>query len=155
MESKRIYLLERDRVEAGAVAALIAQCGHAVVRLAHSLQDAIEVPLDAVDFALLERDLGEGTDATPVAERLSAAGIPYAFIVHPGDRTDPLLFPGAGFLRKPLTAAAIEAALELAPDELQARSIQTDAAQRRGEIALIKSGLQQAALRAGPKRGDE
>jgi len=155
MASRRVFLLERDRVEAGAVAALIAQCGHVVARLAHSLEDAMEVPLDAVEFALIERDLGDGTDATPVAERLSAAGIPYAFLVHPGDLTDPLLFPGAGFLRKPLTATAIEAMLAPAASEPpEAAPVQPDEARRRAEIALIKTKLQQTAVEAGPKDGE-
>ena len=151
MESKRIFLLERDSVEAGAVAALIAQCGHVVAGVAHSLEEAIDVSLSAVDFALLERDLGEGTDATPVAERLSAAGIPYAFIVRSGDLTDPLLFPGAGFVRKPITAAAIEAVLALRPTDATSLPADADETQRRAEIDLIKAKLQQTAERAGPE----
>ncbi len=55
MESKRVFLLERDRVEAGAVASLIEQCGHQVAGVAHSLDYAIKVQVDGLDFALLER----------------------------------------------------------------------------------------------------
>ena len=112
MEKKRVFLLERDRVEAGAVASLLELAGHEVAGVAHSLEDAVKVDVDAIDFALLERDLGDGTDATPAAEMLSVAGIPYAFIIHPGDLIDPALFPGAGFLRKPLNTMAIEAVLK-------------------------------------------
>jgi hypothetical protein len=151
MESQRVFLLERDRVEAGAAASLIEQCGHVVAKVAHALEDAMQVQPAGIDFALLERDLGDGTDATPVAELLSAAGIPYAFIVRSGDRTDPLLFPGAGFLRKPLTAAAIEAVMELGPLEATSPPAEAGEAQRRAEIELIKSKLQDTARRAGPR----
>jgi CheY-like chemotaxis protein len=150
MESQRVFLLERDRVEARAAASLIEQCGHVVAEVAHSLEDAMQVQQAAIDFALLELNLVDGTDATPVAELLSAAGIPYAFIVRSGDRTDPLLFPGAGFLRKPLTAAAIEAVVELGPLETRPSPADADEAQRRAEIKLIKSKLQDPAMRAGP-----
>lgn len=151
MQSRGIFLLERDPIEAGAVAALLAQCGHRVTRLAHSLEEAIEAPIEAVDFALLERDLGDDTDATPVAERLSAAGIPYAFIVQPDDRTEPQLFPGAGFVRRPLSSAAIEAAIEGYGTGVPNPPAAADEAQRRTEIELIRSKLQQTAMRAGPR----
>jgi hypothetical protein len=151
MERQRVFLLERDRVEAGAAASLIEQCGYVVAKVAHSLEDAMQVQPADIDFALLERDLGDGTDATPVAELFSAAGIPYAFIIRSGDRTDPILFPGARFVRKPLTTAAIEAVLTLGPHEpLPAGTAATDEA-RRAEIELIKSKLQETAVRAGPE----
>ena len=98
MEKKRVFLLERDHVEAGAVASLLELAGHEVAGVAHSLDDAVKVNV--------------GTDATPAAELLSAAGIPYAFIIQPGDLIDPALFPGAGFLRKPLNTMGIEAVLK-------------------------------------------
>jgi hypothetical protein len=142
MESKRVFLLERDRVEAGAVASLIEQCGHQVAGVAHSLEDAIKVRVDALDFALLERDLGDGTDATPIAEILSAAGVPYAFIIRSGDPTDPTLFPGAAFLRKPLSTLAIEAVLEQSDG---AASQGTDLSLEEAGIELLKSELQQSA----------
>jgi hypothetical protein len=152
MARQRVFLLERDRVEAGAAASLIEQCGHVVAKVAHALEDAMQVQPAAIDFAFLERDLGDGTDATPVAELFSAAGVPYAFIVRPGDRTDPMLFPGARFLRKPLTAAAIEAVMELGALETRSLPAEADEAQRRAEIELIKSKLQETALRAGPEQ---
>ncbi len=136
MESKRVFLLERDRVEAGAVASLIEQCGHQVAGVAHSLDYAIKVQVDGLDFALLERDLGDGTDATPIAEILSAAGVPYAFIIRSGDLIDPTLFPGAAFLRKPLSTLAIEAVLELSDGAApQGASFSLD----EEEIELLKS----------------
>lgn len=155
MQSRGIFLLERDPVEAGAVAALLTQCGHRVVRLAHSLEEAIEAPLEAVDFALLERDLGDGTDATPIAERMSAAGIPYAFIVQPGDRTEPQLFPGAGFVRKPLSPAAIEAVIAGYGASEPSPPAAGDEVERRAEIELIRTKLQQTAMRAGPRGAGE
>jgi hypothetical protein len=151
MAGKRVFLLERDRVESGAVASLIEQCGHRVAGVAHGLEDAAKLRVEALDFALLERDLGDGTDATPIAELLSAAGVPYAFIVQPGDRIDPALFPGAAFLRKPLSAPSLEAAFERAdaepPERWPARDEDTT---RQAEIAMIKSKLQQTAVQAGP-----
>jgi hypothetical protein len=147
MASKRVFLLERDRVEAGAAASLIEQSGHQVSRIAYSLEEALKVKVDAVDFALLERDLGDGTDATPIAEILSAAGVPYAFIIRSGDLTDPTLFPGAAFLRKPLNTLGIEAALELADaGPREAATSRDDEAIRLAE----KSKLAQTAARAGP-----
>lgn len=147
MDKKRIFLLERDRVEAGAVAALIEQCGCEVAKVAHSLEDAMALDVSRVDFGLIERDLGDGTDATPIAEMLSAAGIPYAFIIQPGDRADPTLFPGAGFLRKPLSAQGLEAALAEERGDLPPAA-DSDEAVRRAEIEMIKSKLQQTAIEA-------
>lgn len=151
MASKRVFLLERDGVEAGAVASLIEQCGHQVAGVAHGLEDAVKLRPEALDFALLERDLGDGTDATPIAELLWAAGVGFAFIIRSGDRADPALFPGAAFLRKPLTAAAVGALLdtpETAPPERWPE--QEGEANRQDEIDLIKSKLHQTAMRAGP-----
>jgi hypothetical protein len=151
MAGKRVFLLERDRIEAGAVASLIEQCGHRLAGVAHGLEDAAKLRVEALDFALLERDLGDGTDATPIAELLSEAGVPYAFIIQSGDRVDPTLFPGAAFLRKPLTAQSLEAVFERAegdpPERWPARD--QDAA-RVAEIDMIKSKLQQTAVQAGP-----
>ena len=151
MASKRVFLLERDRVEAGAVASLIEQCGHQVAGVAHGLEDAVKLKPEALDFALLERDLGDGTDATPIAEMLSAAGVRFAFIIRSGDRIDPVLFPGAAFLRKPLSALSIEVVLEAPDTELPDRWSEHDVeATRQEEIDQIKSKLQQTAMRAGP-----
>lgn len=148
-------LVERDRVEAGAVASLLEQAGHQVARVAHSLDDALKVDTETIDFALVERELGEGTDATPIAEMLSAAGVPYAFIVRSGDLTDPMLFPGAAFVRKPLSSPSIEAAFAAAGAARHEQSApSTDEALREAEIDLIKSKLQQTAVRAGPERAD-
>lgn len=147
MASKRVFLLERDRVEAGAVASLIEQCGHQVAGVAHGLEDAVKLRPETVDFALLERDLGDGTDATPIGELLSAAGVRFAFIIQSGDRIDPALFPGAAFLRKPLSTLAIETVLQ-APDAEPVKHHRE--ASREEEIDLIKSKLQQTAMRAGP-----
>jgi len=140
MEKKRVFLLERDRVEAGAVASLIEQAGHLVAGVANSLEEAIRVRADGLDFALLERDLGDGTDATPVAEILSAAGVPYAFIIRPGDAVDPTLFPGAAFLRKPLSTLSIEAVLEPTAGAPQGALSFEGAG-----IELLKAKLQQSA----------
>ncbi len=80
--------------------------------------------------------MGDGTDATPIAEILSAAGVPYAFIIRSGDLIDPTLFPGAAFLRKPLSTLAIEAVLELSDGAApQGASFSLD----EEEIELLKS----------------
>lgn len=155
MQGRRVFLLERDRIDAAAIAALIEQSGHQIVGPANSLDSAMSMKLDNVDFALLERDLGDGTDATPIAERLSAAGVPYAFIIQSGDRADPSLFPGAAFIRRPLTRQSIDAVLAPAnaaavfQDEVEDRD-----PLRETEIDLIKAKLAETAAKAGPVEGE-
>jgi hypothetical protein len=141
MDSKRIFLLERDGIEAAAASALIRQAGHLVAGPVHSLEEAVRRAESAsCDMALLERDLGDGTDATPVAEAFSAAGIAYAFIISPGDPTDAAAFPGIAFLRKPLNAASVRAVIDglLGVGELaEANGLTPRNAARSDEIGLI------------------
>lgn len=154
MPGRRVFLVERDRIEASAIAALIEQSGHQVVGPASTLDSAMSIKLDNVDFALLERELGDGTDATPIAERLSAAGVPYAFIIQSGDRTDPTLFPGAGFVRRPLTPQSLDAVLAPADGEDASHEVEDGDALRETEIELIKTKLAETAAKAGPVEGD-
>jgi DNA-binding response OmpR family regulator len=113
MDSKRILLLEQDRIQASAIGALILQCGHLVVGPAHSMEEALNCAQEgAVDLAILQLELNDGTDATPVVEVLCEQQTPYAVVVQPGDAIGEVNFPNAIYMRKPLSLPAIKSAVE-------------------------------------------
>lgn len=66
-----------------------------------------------MDFALLDFDLGDGTDALPIAEALEERGIPFVFVTaHPSqDLRD--AYPDVPVLIKPLQLAQLERVMPL------------------------------------------
>jgi two-component SAPR family response regulator len=146
MDSRRILLLERDPIEAGAATSIIVQAGHLVIGPVHDLESALKrLEKGGVDIAFIERDLGEGSDSIPVAEALSAAGIPYAFIEAPGEAIEADVFPGALHIKKPLHPAVIATAVE--------RLVRPPIVETDKEVATIRRELQEAAMKAGPPDG--
>ena len=75
--TRRILIVEDNPVLAQAIADLVQSMGYEVVGPLHNLDDALDHA--KVHFALLDFDLGNGTDATPVAKTLAERGVPFAF----------------------------------------------------------------------------
>ena len=146
MDSRRILLLERDPIEASAATSIIVLAGHLVVGPVHDLESALKrLEKGGVDLAFIERELGEGTDSTPVAEALSAGGIPFAFLEAPGEPIEADLFPGALHIKKPLHRRAIvDAVLHL---------LSPPTAKPDNEVSLPRQEIQETAVQAGPFDG--
>jgi DNA-binding response OmpR family regulator len=144
LNSKRILLLERDLIQASAIEHIILQTGHLVVGPAHNLEEALKrVEAGEIDLALLEWELGDGTDPTPIAEMLTGQDKPYAFLIEPGDIVDPLAFPDAHYLRKPLSAQSLDALLEkLLPKEIEDGELVASASEKElvDVVLFAKSG---------------
>jgi CheY-like chemotaxis protein len=112
LNSQRVLLLEENRIVASAIKQMILQAGSLVVGPVHDLEEALKrAEANEVDLAILQMELSDGTDATPVAQVLTARHIPYAFLVEPGDTVDTDAFPEAVYLRKPMSDMLIDDAL--------------------------------------------
>ena len=76
----RILIVEDNAFIAASMEAMVHELGHWVIGPDFTLHDGLRhAGEDAIDFALLDFDLGHGTDATPIAEKLTARGISFAF----------------------------------------------------------------------------
>jgi hypothetical protein len=153
MDSKRVLIVEQDGVRAGATAALVLQAGHLAIGPVRTIEEALKrASSTVVDCALLQREFDDGTDATPIAELLSAAGIPYAFVVEPGDPTKPEQFPSARFLRRPLSARSMEEFLQTGEGHQESAVAGDHDARAWAEIELIKGKIHGTAIRAETKQ---
>ena len=101
---KMILIVEDNFLIALMLEQMVAELGHRVLGPYLNLNDGYDHALqDAVDFALLDFDLGEGTDTLPIAEVLTARRIPFAFV----SGNDPVEIwhhiAGAEIISKPVT----------------------------------------------------
>ena len=78
--NRRILIVEDNPLLAQAIADLVQSMGYEVVGPVLNLDEALDrAKREAVHFALLDFDLGNGTVATPVAKTLAKRGVPFAF----------------------------------------------------------------------------
>ena len=108
----RILIVEDDGLLGMMLESLVEDLGFQVLGPMRNLQDGLDHALrDRIDFALLDFDLGNGTDALPIAEQLGRRGIPYVFT----SGTDPSVIrrslPDAKVMRKPIGERALELVL--------------------------------------------
>lgn len=99
---RRVLIVEDDFFTATAMAELVEGLNHTVVGPFYNLKAGLEHALaDGIDLALLDFDLGQGTNSVPIARALAERGIAFAF----ASGTDPQIilraFPGVPILRKP------------------------------------------------------
>ena len=85
----RVIIIEDEALVVMLLEDMLAEIGCRVVGLASHLDQAIDLASSAdADFAILDVNL-DGQEAYPVAERLSARGMPFVFATgygHPGMR---------------------------------------------------------------------
>ena len=106
--SSRVLIVEDDPLLAMAVEQMVEDLGHTVVGLFHSLKDGLwHAGRDDVDFALLDFDLGRGTNSVPIAEELARRLIPFAFVTHTDADHVRAAVPDAVVTAKPLTGTAL------------------------------------------------
>jgi DNA-binding response OmpR family regulator len=107
-ETTRILIVEDNPLIAAMMEAMIGDMGYGVVGPMLNLQDGLDHARgDALDFALLDFDLGQGTDATPIAEALSARGVPFAFITAADQRKIRARFAQAPIFAKPVSESEL------------------------------------------------
>lgn len=107
--TRRILIVEDDVLIALLMEELVRNLGHSVIGPMHNLNDGLDhARADEVDFALLDFDLGNGTDATPIAEALSDRAIPFAFATSSNPTVIQTLFASAPVLPKPISSSALE-----------------------------------------------
>jgi len=111
---RRVLLVEDNAVVAMELAATLADMGYEVVGPAATVEDGLRLAEQGgADLALLDMDL-RGRSAAPVAEALSARGVPFAFCTGFGDLCDSDgRWAGVPVVRKPAGAADVAAALDV------------------------------------------
>ncbi len=108
----KILIVEDDAMLAMAIESIVQDMGYWVIGPMHTLRDGLDhATTDDVDFALLDFDLGNGTDATPIAEKLTARGIPFAFTTATDPKIIHRIFAGVIIIPKPIDEAQLERVL--------------------------------------------
>lgn len=118
MTSLSALVVEDDYLLSIMIEDILTELGVAVVGPAMSLEDALPLAESAaMDFAMLDVNLGHGETSTPVAEKLRERGIPFAFLTGYGADGRPAGFEDAKLVSKPFTfdtlAAAVRELVEL------------------------------------------
>jgi len=104
----RILIVEDEALLALDLALLIEEMGHSVIGPCQNLQAGLRrAASDDIDFALLDYDLGHGTDSLPIVALLAARAVPFVFVTAtPSDEIRSHL-PMAVVLAKPISQAAL------------------------------------------------
>lgn len=113
----RILILEDDPLTALDLQLLLEACGHEVIGICETLAEARTCIGDGLDFAFLDIDLPDGK-SFPIAERLEAGHIPFAFVSASARSELPAGLRHAPFIAKPYQHATIR--MSLPPEELRA-----------------------------------
>ncbi len=119
--SLRILLVEDDETVAEVIAALLRTRGHHVVHAAHGLAALTEAAMTQFDLAMLDLDL-PGMDGLALARQLRAqrfTGPVLAVTARADAEAEPQARDAgfAGFVRKPVTGAMLDDAVEAAMSE--------------------------------------
>jgi len=95
--------VEDDAFIGLALEASLQELGYGVIGPYLNLQDGLDhAQRDDIDFALLDFDLGQGTDAIPIAETLGGRCIPYVFVTAGSPNRIREFLPYAGIISKPV-----------------------------------------------------
>lgn len=79
-QSRRILLVEDDGMISLMLRDMIEELGFTVIGPVYGLSEGMErAGSDEIDFAVLDYRLGDNIDTRPIAAKLAARGIPFAF----------------------------------------------------------------------------
>jgi len=107
-----ILIVEDEPVVAFGLTIMVEAMGYSVVGPCQNLQGGLRgAEADDLDFALLDYDLGHGTDSLPIAALLSARAVPFAFVTGTSEEDIWRHLPDAVIIPKPPSESALEAAL--------------------------------------------
>jgi CheY-like chemotaxis protein len=113
LAGRRLLVVEDEALVAMMIEDMLADLGCVVVEVASSLTQALafaDDPALALDGALLDLNLG-GEKVYPVAERLTAHGVPFVFSTGYGKAGIEAGYGHVPVLAKPFKPRALEAAL--------------------------------------------
>jgi CheY-like chemotaxis protein len=110
----RVLLVEDENLVAVLLEDMLAELGHSVVGPVARLKKALEMAQhEAIDLAILDVNIN-GEHAYPVAEALSARGIPFVFSTGYGESGLPPRYRGHPTLQKPFQQRDLERLLAAA-----------------------------------------
>lgn len=108
----RILILEDEPLLAMLLEESLAELGHEVVASAATVGQALaEIDTVELDFALLDYTLGDEATSVPVANRLCADGVPFAYLTGHHSLPQGANAPAAPLLTKPFTLDQLDEAL--------------------------------------------
>ena len=97
-----VLIVEDNPLTAAEMENIVQDLGYGVVGPMLNLQDALDAAkIEDLHFALLDFDLGNGTDATPIAEALTTRGVRFAFVTGTNPTVIHALFKSALVIPKP------------------------------------------------------
>lgn len=110
----RVLIVEDEGIVEMMMEEMVRHLGCTVVASSRTLDAGVAMAeSEEVDFALLDYDLGDGTDCMPIAEALAERQIPFAFVTaHPSDGLS-AAFPDVPVLVKPLQLGQLERVMPL------------------------------------------
>ena len=108
-DTLRVLIVEDEGIVEMMMEEMVRHLGCQVVASSRTLDRGIAfAESEEFDFALLDYDLGDGTDALPIAEALAERDIPFAFVTaHPSAELQQA-FPDVPVLVKPLQLGQLE-----------------------------------------------
>lgn len=113
LNGRRILVLEDEGLVAMHIEDLLDDLGCKVVGPISNLDDAVAALADeAIDAALLDVNLGDGTTSYPVATRLRQNGVPFAFVTGYGAKGLDEQFRVFPVLSKPVDQAKLRDVLK-------------------------------------------
>jgi CheY-like chemotaxis protein len=108
LENRTILVLEDEMMVAMLLEDMLADLGCKVLGPVATVAPALELLVcNTVDGALLDVNLSYGQSGYPVAEELTARGIPFAFVTGYGANTLNPLYRSRPTLQKPFHMAAL------------------------------------------------
>ncbi len=120
-----ILLVEDEALIAMMAQDMLESLGHGVVRIATNLADA-EAAIDdcSFDAALLDVNLN-GDSSLPIARRLTARNLPFAFTTGYGAAGIPSVSGNSAVLTKPYSITELEVVLDMLENQLAGTSSMT------------------------------
>lgn len=110
----RVLIVEDEGIVEMMMEEMVRHLGCKVVASSRTLDRGVAfAESEQVDFALLDYDLGDGTDALPIAQALAERDIPFVFVTaHPSADLQ-RAFPNVPILVKPLQLGQLEQVMPL------------------------------------------
>jgi PAS domain S-box-containing protein len=132
---RRVLLVEDEALVAMMIQECLAESGHSVIGPISRASDALQVAKDAdYDAAILDINLGDGM-AYPVADILSARGVPFVFVTGYEADTIDERFRAVPILQKPIERQMLEQLFLPGPSVAAARGESLRAEKPRGRLA--------------------
>lgn len=112
LEGRRVLIVEDEALVAMLLETMLEDMGCAPVGPVATVDEALDIVTneEAIDVALLDVNVA-GREVFPVAEALTARGVPFVFSTGYGEGGLPEAWRGHPTVQKPFTEAAIRSAL--------------------------------------------